>query len=103
MPARELDTSRATRCGWVAVVPREAWEILTNGFQDQRVGCHSLPVQTHDCPDHPIPEANAEFAILVPTCSKQQVEEKLGIGWVGLRGTLKVILFQHLAMGRDTY
>lgn len=45
---------------------------LTDGLQDQCIRCHRLPVQAHDCPDHPIPEADAEFAILVPTCSKGQ-------------------------------
>lgn len=67
-PARELKTCMATPCGCVA--PWDPWGILTNGLQDQCVGCHSLPVQAHHCPDHPVPEANAEFAILVPTCSK---------------------------------
>lgn len=69
---RQLGTCTATPHGCVATVLQERWKILTDGLQDQRVRCHGLPVQTHDCPDHPIPEADAEFAILVPTCSKGQ-------------------------------
>lgn len=56
----------------MAAAQWEGWEVLTDGLQDQCVRRHRLPVQIHDCPDHPIPEANAEFAILVPTCSKGQ-------------------------------
>lgn len=53
----------------------EMGEALTNGLQDQCIRCHRLPVQAHNCPDHPIPEADAEFAILVPTCSEGQGPE----------------------------
>lgn len=46
----------------------------TYSFDNERVSSLVLPVETNHRPNNPIPESNAEFTILVPTCKYRRTQ-----------------------------